>query len=318
MLKTLTTDSVHEKDRGDYWNDMITQSFVSLDFDPVCNRNKFSGHITNCPLGAAQISHVVASSQHVKRRQNMLRSHDDDSFLLSFQLSGSGQVVQDDRSTTLRPGQYALYATHKPYELKFDKQFAQIVLKVPRACFLKFVPFGDQIVSQQAPDDLWSSRLVSNHLANLADELQNGQEIDSPRILNSTLELLGEAYTIVAETRKNLPSSQEASLLRVKQFIIENLTDPEFSIKHIVDQFGISDRYVRKLFAATDISPSRWIWGKRTERCHEQLSSPIYNHLSISEIAFACGFNDMGHFSRSFKAKYGFSPRQYRKGLNIH
>jgi AraC-like DNA-binding protein len=33
----------------------------------------------------------------------------------------------------------------------------------------------------------------------------------------------------------------------------------------------------------------------------------------ISDIAFAWGFNDLAHFSRIFKQKFGASPREWRK-----
>ncbi|MGH8431886.1 MAG: AraC family transcriptional regulator, partial [Solimonas sp.] len=35
----------------------------------------------------------------------------------------------------------------------------------------------------------------------------------------------------------------------------------------------------------------------------------------VSEVAFAFGFNDAAHFSRSFKARFGFSPRDSRPAV---
>jgi AraC-like DNA-binding protein len=40
----------------------------------------------------------------------------------------------------------------------------------------------------------------------------------------------------------------------------------------------------------------------------------MFASLSISEICFRWGFNGSAHFSRSFKERYGVSPRDYRKG----
>jgi AraC-like DNA-binding protein len=34
--------------------------------------------------------------------------------------------------------------------------------------------------------------------------------------------------------------------------------------------------------------------------------------MSICEIAFSRGFNDSAHFSRSFKDRFGVSPREFR------
>ncbi len=34
---------------------------------------------------------------------------------------------------------------------------------------------------------------------------------------------------------------------------------------------------------------------------------------NISQIAFTWGFNDASHFTRSFRAKFDMSPREYRR-----
>jgi AraC-like DNA-binding protein len=35
----------------------------------------------------------------------------------------------------------------------------------------------------------------------------------------------------------------------------------------------------------------------------------------VSEIAYAQGFSDCAHFSRRFKARFGQSPSDYRRGF---
>ena len=40
-------------------------------------------------------------------------------------------------------------------------------------------------------------------------------------------------------------------------------------------------------------------------------ASPLCARLSISEICFRWGFNELAHFSRAFRNQYGLSPREY-------
>ncbi|MER8898270.1 MULTISPECIES: helix-turn-helix domain-containing protein [unclassified Mesorhizobium] len=42
----------------------------------------------------------------------------------------------------------------------------------------------------------------------------------------------------------------------------------------------------------------------RLERSKEELLSPARASPTISEIAFACGFNSSAHFSRAFESRY--------------
>ena len=45
----------------------------------------------------------------------------------------------------------------------------------------------------------------------------------------------------------------------------------------------------------------------------ELLAMPEASHRSITEIAFACGFNDSAHFSRAFAARFDTTPSQWRR-----
>ena len=48
------------------------------------------------------------------------------------------------------------------------------------------------------------------------------------------------------------------------------------------------------------------------ERCRADLGTPALRTRSVGEIAYYWGFNDVAHFSRSFRARYAQSPREFR------
>jgi len=53
---------------------------------------------------------------------------------------------------------------------------------------------------------------------------------------------------------------------------------------------------------------------RRLDATRRDLCDPALAARSISEIAFAWGFNDAAHFSRAFRARFGRSPRELRAG----
>jgi AraC-like DNA-binding protein len=57
-------------------------------------------------------------------------------------------------------------------------------------------------------------------------------------------------------------------------------------------------------------SPGKWLLQKRLEYSAVLLKNPA---LNVSEVALDCGFEDLSHFSRAFKEKFGISPANYRK-----
>jgi len=56
-------------------------------------------------------------------------------------------------------------------------------------------------------------------------------------------------------------------------------------------------------------TPGRWLFNKRLEYSAVLLRN---NHLNISQIIFECGFEDLSHFSKAFKSRFGVSPTQFR------
>jgi AraC-like DNA-binding protein len=57
-------------------------------------------------------------------------------------------------------------------------------------------------------------------------------------------------------------------------------------------------------------SPGKWLLNKRLEYSSVLIRN---NNMSISQIVFESGFEDISHFSRSFKTKFGISPTQFRQ-----
>ena len=89
---------------------------------------------------------------------------------------------------------------------------------------------------------------------------------------------------------------------------------------HLYQDLGIDDlaflaglstsSFNRKFKAHYGTSPTKYIISKRLERAKLLLST---TDQRISEVAYDCGFNDFGYFSRTFKKHYNISPSDFRK-----
>jgi AraC-like DNA-binding protein len=56
-------------------------------------------------------------------------------------------------------------------------------------------------------------------------------------------------------------------------------------------------------------TPGKWLNNKRLELASELLMS---SDLNINEIGYESGFKNSSHFNKSFKDKYGVTPKQFR------
>lgn len=109
-------------------------------------------------------------------------------------------------------------------------------------------------------------------------------------------------------------SSDSNKLFQVKWLVHSHLSNPDLSVKFLAEQLRCSPGYLSHLFGgeSEDGSLIQYIHQQRVSRAIEALAS---NRLSISEIAWACGFADPGYFSRIFRKQTGMTPQAYRKKL---
>lgn len=148
----------------------------------------------------------------------------------------------------------------------------------------------------------------------LQGALETLNDVAAQRVAETTMDLVAAALAEVTPGGSASSSSTRvAHLMRAKSFIAGSIHRYDLTSEHVAAAVGVSERYLRDLFAADGMSLGRYIWTYRLERCKAALSDPSQAHRAISEIAFSWGFNDMSHFSRFFRERAGASPREYRE-----
>ena len=70
----------------------------------------------------------------------------------------------------------------------------------------------------------------------------------------------------------------------------------------------------RKLKALTDRSPGEFLRKFRLERAKQLLS---VEGTQVSEACFKVGFNNVSHFSKSFREFTGVTPREFIESLAV-
>jgi AraC-like DNA-binding protein len=106
---------------------------------------------------------------------------------------------------------------------------------------------------------------------------------------------------------------RSATLYRFKNYILTHLRDPDLSMSRAAAAVGISPRYASDLMAGEQNSFRHYVQAQRLDGCKRDLADPAQAARHVSDIAFAWGFNDLAHFSRIFKQRFGASPREWRE-----
>lgn len=87
----------------------------------------------------------------------------------------------------------------------------------------------------------------------------------------------------------------------------------KLSVTEIANFLHISDRYLYNLFIEYDnISPKEYLTRLKLNYALNYLKD---GNLNITEIATSLGFSDVFSFSRLFKKRIGFSPKEYKEKI---
>lgn len=106
-------------------------------------------------------------------------------------------------------------------------------------------------------------------------------------------------------------SADDKLLERVLQVINENINNPYLSVELIAQEVGISRAHLhRKMKELTNQGPRDLVRNIRLKKAAGLLAS---GHRNITEVMYACGFENAASFSIKFKALYGMSPTAYMK-----
>lgn len=154
-------------------------------------------------------------------------------------------------------------------------------------------------------------KMIQNYVESLVFYFEN------PSLVNDELVKLKVKELILLLI--NTDGSQEV------QRILGDLFNPtRYSFKEIIharlfDDLSIQDlallthlsvsSFKRRFKEVFDDTPARYIKAKRLEKAAELLKR---TDDRISDVAYDCGFKELGHFSKSFAAHYGCSPSEYR------
>ena len=115
-----------------------------------------------------------------------------------------------------------------------------------------------------------------------------------------------EATSYLESQHRNHP---DEDIIQAQEWLQENCQG-EVVLKDVAERFGMSVRtFNRRFKEATGTPPLQYLQVLRIDMAKELLQT---SNLSISEIAYKVGYQDMGHFAGLFKKLLATTPSQYR------
>ena len=140
----------------------------------------------------------------------------------------------------------------------------------------------------------------------LKDALHHNQQY----YYNSCLEEFFQALKLNVNFRKSIIQESQSHAMRESIDFINHNIKSRFSV-HKLSHIANINKYsfIRKFKKETGLTPLNYILMKKVFATQEDLK---FNE-SLTDIAFQYNFNDIAHYSNTFKKFVGFSPSEFQK-----
>jgi AraC family transcriptional regulator, positive regulator of tynA and feaB len=248
-------------------------------------------------------SHTLPDDRGIARERTMS---------ILFQRSGRSSLEQLGNHVSLKPGDATLCDHAMPYELHGLEPGEYLILRVPARLLKDHLPSPNWYSARLLVNDRGMNAVIMAMIEALLDDLAPG-DAHQARLAGHLLDLIATSYAIAFEAHEANSSIVVGRLAAVKLHIEQNLREPGLTPCSIATSLKLSPRYLRLIFAATDETVSAYILRRRLDECAKQIADPRWRGHSMTEIAFAWGFNSAPHFTRSFRDRFATAPRDYRR-----
>lgn len=302
------TQQVAQVDRADYWRELNAEVFGPLQVAQL-DETPFNGTYRSVSIGETRAHDISTRPCIVQRSSRNVDSYSPDGYKLTLQLSGSNLYEQDGRQGELRAGDFLIYDCTRPYRIVAPRDGRILVVMFPRDRLRLSPEHVSRVTVTPFSGSSGLGSITSTMLTELLAQLDDLTPLAGHQVARSVIDLV---ETCIAERLDLATHPSQSMMLRIKDFIDRNLSDPELGPSSIAAAHYISVRYVHRLFEAEGVTVSRYITNARFERIRLELADPSSAHVPVRNIAARWGIHDPSRFSRTFKEYFGVSPREYR------
>jgi AraC-like DNA-binding protein len=308
-----STQGVHPRERLSYWREVATRGYVEHEFRAEDGLT-FSGSVSIATLPGIGISSFEADAAHVTRTEKSAARADSSDLLLGLHRSGTLVISQDGREGVIEHRGMYLIDPIRPFAISLRERCSNIVVKIPRGMVEARLGNSADLTARAIGPATGIASLAMGFIELLPQQAEALDDVTGMTVAEQLLDLTALAFSSSLDGRATALSAPKAvALLRIKATVERLMIEPGLKPDRIAAEAGVSVRYANALLAEEGWSIERYLNERRLERCRGALEDLAQTHRSIGEIAFHWGFSDLSHFGRRFKARYGFSPTDYRR-----
>lgn len=315
-MEYYNSDTLPAATRMSAWNALYSQQLNNVDFTPASSHD-FAARLTMGQLGPIQFAKMATNRTQILRTRRHILPSQQRLYSFLLQASGSSVLSHCGHEAQLAAGDFALCDSSAPHRFTVDDTSVVIMLRIDSKMLKQHLPTPEQFCGMHLKNETGLTATMSAMVERLDAQLENGfHSIYDERFAHNVLEMLSMSYALGFDMEPDVSAVLRGRHAEVVRYIEDNLRDPKLSPGSIAKGMRISPRYLRTIFASTGEKVSSYIIRRRLEECAKQIRDPSWGGHTLTEIAFAWGFNSAAHFTRTFHEFHGMAPREYRRRMS--
>lgn len=312
-FETLTLSEIANGERLSRWNAFLSDTYAVLRIQPD-SVSDYRATITRIRIGRLGLTWYDTSAARgivESGRTGAWSAPLGDAFILAIQEEGVCTATYVGRELVTEPGDMVLLDAGRPWHVSSTRPIKAIAIKIPANDMLKIIRDPESACGIPLQANKPEVALASSLIRSIKNAIEAAPDADWETYENVLLDIITSALHHLPETDRHVAKGgvQRREACAV---IEKNLGNPELNVSLIAEELGTSTRSIQRIFGDMGFTPRGYILERRIDAAAEQLKRPDCQHLSITDICYSMGFSDLSHFVRSFRRKFGVSPRDFR------
>jgi AraC-like DNA-binding protein len=306
------TDTLDADKRFETWRSALHAHRVWL--PEGADPSQFTAVVDAWSLGDVVLTHSRLPAICLARTPEMAQADGEDWICLAFQLSGTTRFTLDEGKLvrTVGPGELIVFDLTRDFKSETSVHEVMIALfsrRAMRQAIQNIPPHHGLSI-----DGGWG-RLLADCLLSLVRQLPTMAAADASGLSRTLVQLVAACLKAAPATEPDITRRTSEARRLAESYIESHLTSPDLGPAMLCAALGMSKAGLYRAFAGSE-GVTAYIRKRRLEVIHVLLNDPRETR-SIGEIAYQYGFVSDAHFSRVFRQKFGFSPRNARVGLPV-
>jgi AraC-like DNA-binding protein len=286
------------------WQERYANHGTELAFKPETNTNFFSSVYPIC--NSPRVVRTTLSPGLVFRDRRMVNDGNDNvnltvSFERDFNLSQQGREV------CLGRNEATIMQADRPGTAATRRRFKVLEISISQREWHTRSPHPGDAVMKVISRDSETLKLLIAYIGVVA-KVGHPTGAQAREALHRHLIDL----TVLAATEPSVGESEAGCVVAARraavlEYIAADFQDPSLSGSSLGQRLGISQRYLQRLLQQTGKSFTEHVNELRLDRAFALLAAG--GNRRVSDVAFEVGFSDLAHFYRSFKSRFGETPR---------